>query len=199
MTADEEILSKLNQIESRLSKLEGNGVTEKKIIKEERTEISEEGQLESSEMSKENGMVKVKRVPVCDHCGHQLSAFSICKKCSKKLDERCSIDFRKQVICPDCLRGIYPLSRQGFKVLLAHANGIRNHGDIRRITGIPKNDVKEIVQFLLSSGYLESHIIQGYKVSERGREALSAYSQLWGGTGDMQQLDEEIKRFVLEQ
>jgi len=198
MTADEEILKKLEEMNSRISKLEGSSTNEKKIISEERTEIAEEGRLESKEIAKDNGIVKVKRVPVCDHCGHQLSAFSICKKCSKKLDEKCSIEFRKQVICPDCLRGIYPLSRQGFKVLLAHANDIRNHGDIHKITGIPKKDIKEIVQFLVGSGYLESHIIHGYRVSEGGREALSAYSQLWGGIGDMQHLDEEIKRFVLE-
>lgn len=198
MAVDEEIIRKLDQIESRLSRLE-NGTTEKKIIKEDRVEVAEEGKLESNEISKENGMVKVKRVPVCDHCGHQLTTFSICKKCNKKLDERCSIDFRKQVMCPDCLRGIYPLSRQGFKVLLVHANSIRNHEDIHKITGISKKEVKEIVQFLVGSNYLESHIIHDYSLSERGREALSAYSQLWGGTGDMQQLDEEIRRFVSEQ
>lgn len=198
MAVDEEIIRKLDQIESRLSRLE-NGITEKKIIKEDRVEIAEEGKLESNEISKENGMVKVKRVPVCDHCGHQLTTFSICKKCNKKLDERCSIDFRKQVMCPDCLRGIYPLSRQGFKVLLVHANNIRNHEDIHKITGISKKEVKEIAQFLIGSSYLESHIIHGHSLSERGREALSAYSQLWGGTGDMQQLDEAIRRFVLGQ
>lgn len=194
---DEELLRKLGEIEKRLSNLE-NGKSEKKIIKEERTEIADEGRLESSEMSKENGVVKVKRVPVCDHCGQELGKFSICKKCNRKLDERCSIDFRKQIICPDCLRGVYPLSRPGFKVLLCHANDIRNHGDIHRVTGIPKKDVKDIIQFLAGSNYLESHIVQGHSVSERGREALSAYSQLWGETGDMQQLDEEIKRFVRE-
>ncbi|MDE1764937.1 MAG: hypothetical protein KGI27_01550 [Thaumarchaeota archaeon] len=195
---ESDVLRKLGEIENRLSNLE-NGKSEKKIVKEDRTEIAEEGKLESSEMSKENGMVKVKRVPVCDHCGHQLSAFSICKRCSKKLDEKCSIEFRKQVICPDCLRGIYPLSRQGFKIMLIVANSITNQGDITRISGIPKNDVKEIVQFLIGSGYLESHMIRGHRLSERGREALFAYSQLWGGTGDMQHLDGEIKRFVFEQ
>lgn len=195
---ESEILRKLGEIENRLSNLE-SGKSEKKIIKEDRIEIAEEGKFESSEMSKDGSMVKVRRVPVCDHCGNQYEKFAICKKCNKKLDRRCSIDFRKQVICPGCLMGVYPLSRPGFKILLCHANNIRNNGDIHKITGIPKNDINEIVQFLEGSGYLDNHIIRGYILSERGREALSAYSQLWGGTGDMQQLDEEIKRFVLKQ
>lgn len=202
MTADEEILRKLESIESRLSKLE-TGTSDKKIISEERTEIAEEGRLESKELSKENsGVVKTTRISVCDSCGHNLQRdddFFICKTCGKKLDEDCAIDFRNQTICPDDLRGVYPLSRPGFKVLLIVANNISDEGNVHRISGIPKKDVKEIIQFLLGSGYVESSLIYGRKTSERGREALSAYAQLWGGRGDMQQLDEEIKRFVSEQ
>lgn len=199
MVIDEEILRKLDQLESRLSKLENNGTNEKKIIKEDRIEIAEEGRLESSEISKENGMVKIKRVPVCDHCGHQLTTFSICKRCNHKLDEKCSIEFRKRVFCPDCLQVTNPITRPAFKVLLCYANSIVGNSDVHEMTGISKREVKDIVQFLLGVGYLESSVFHGNSMSEKGREVLSAYSQLWGGTGDMQQLDEEIKRFVLQQ
>ena len=201
MTSEEEILRKLDEIESRLSGLEsGNG--SKKIMIEERTEISEEGNLESSEMAKENSkIVKTKRILVCDYCGKQITAISsICKKCGKKLCEKCSIDFRRQVICPQDLRSVYPLSRTAFKVLLMVANGITSTGLIHRISGISGKEAKDIIRYLWNAGFVEKSIFSGLKISETGLEAISAYGQLFGreDAADMRQLDEGVKRYVIQ-
>jgi len=175
---------------------------DEKIIDEERIEIAGEGELESTTTSrneKDGYSVETKRVPICDYCLKKLGDdFSLCFKCRKKLCERCSVDFRNKIICPQDLRSIFPLSRESFKILLLIANSIENVGAINKITKIQKKEVREKLRFLLEAEYVDRHHFWGFCVTESGLEAIHAYSQVFGGAGDMIQLDEEIKRFVLQ-
>ena len=175
---------------------------DEKIIDEERIEIADEGELESTKISQsehDGRNVETRRITMCDYCLKKLGDdFSLCFKCRKKLCKRCSIDFRNRIICPQDLRSIYPLSRESFKVLLLIANSIDNDGVIHKITRIPKKEVMEKLRFLEEAGYVDRHGFWGYCISETGLEAIHAYAQIFGGAGDMVQLDEEIKRFVLQ-
>lgn len=174
---------------------------DEKVIDEERIEIAEEGELESNSIAQSDSdgkTIERKRIMVCDYCLRKLESFSLCFKCRKKLCEKCSVSFRNKIICPQDLRGIFPLSRESFKVLLLIANSIEDVGSIHKITKIPKKEVKEKIRFLLEAGFVDRHHFWGCCVSDTGLEAIHAYSQVFGGMGDMAQLDEEIKRFVLQ-
>jgi hypothetical protein len=174
---------------------------DEKVIDEERIEIAEEGELESNSIAQSDSdgkTVERKRIMVCDYCLRKLESFSLCFKCRKKLCEKCSINFRNKIICPQDLRGIFPLSRESFKVLLLVANSIENVSAINKIAKIQKKEVREKLRFLLEAGFVDRHHFWGFCISESGLEALHAYSQVFGGTGDMVQLDEEMKRYVLQ-
>lgn len=173
---------------------------DERVIDEERIEVADEGELESTTTSQgEDGhSIETKRIPICDHCLKKLeNKFSLCYVCRKKLCMKCSIDFRNRTICPQSLRGIHPWSRQTFKVALLVANNIEKEETIHRISGIPRKEVREKLRFLEESGYLDRHRFWGRCISELGIEAIHAYAQIFGGEGDMVQLDEEVKRFVL--
>lgn len=195
MTEFEEIAKKLEGIEDRLQNLESN----KNVIEEERTEIASEGELESEETSLNNDtVVTIRRVAICDYCTKKKDIFAICKKCKKKLCDKCAVDLRNQVLCPDDLRTILPLSRPAFKVLLLVANDIQGEADMHTLSGIPRKDIKEILTYLKSAGYVESSVIFNRKSpSDMGREAITAYGQIFGGMGEMAQLDRMIERYVL--
>lgn len=197
---DSETLKKLDEMESRLDRLENSTAPDKKVIIEERTEIAGEGEFEGSDTSKKDqSIIKTKRIALCDHCNDQLgNDFAVCHKDGKKLCKKCSVVFRNRINCPQCIRGMYPLSRHSFKVLLLIANSICNVNDVHTISHVPKKEIKDSVQFLLEGGYIEKAGFFGYKATEMGFEALSVYAQLYGGTGDMQELDEELKGFVSE-
>ena len=174
-----------------------------KILDEERIEIAEECKFESTQtIERDSSSIEIKKIPVCDYCGKKLGDdFSICKiqRCKRKLCSKCSIqDFRNQTICPFDLRTIHPWSRPTFKIALLVANCIDNEGVIHKITRIPKKEVKEKLIFLQEYGYVDRHNFWGYCISEIGLEAIHAWSQLFGGTSDMIQLDEEVKQFVLQ-
>ena len=83
--------------------------------------------------------------------------------------------------------------------MLLIANGIDNDGAIHKMTGIPKKEVGEKVRFLLEAEYVARYHFWGLHISETGLQAIHAYAQIFGGSGDMVQLDEEVKRFVLQQ
>lgn len=197
MTEHDEILEELREIESRLDKLENN---DHKVITSEKIEVEEEGRLGGSETAKENKtLVKTKRIPVCDHCGEKLESekhFAVCHKDGKKLCGKCSIKFRGKIICPQDLRGILPLSRISFKILVLVANSISNVNALHEISHVPKNDVKQLMQLLLETGYIEGSGFFAYKTTEVGLEAIAAYGQLYGNEADMKELDEELKEFV---
>lgn len=174
---------------------------DRRVIMEERVEVEAEGRLGGTEMAKESqGVVKTRRIPVCDYCGRKLDEkfqFAVCQKDRRKLCPRCSVTFRNRIICPDDLRSFLPLSRPGFKILLMMANGITDAGDIRKVTRIPKNDVKDIMRFFQQSGYTDRRGLLQVYVTELGMEALACYGQLYGEDADMRELDQELIGFVL--
>lgn len=197
MTSDiERILEKLEDIELRLQRLESIQ-SDGQVMSEDRTEIAKEGDLESETMTKVNdSMVTTKRIAMCDYCFGKIDQMSMCKKCGKKLCENCSIDFRNENICLQDLREIHQISRQAFKVILMVANGITGERDMCKVSGIPTDEVKGIVDMLRDSGYLSTSFLGGKRLTDTGMEAFYAHSQVLGGKDDMKDLDIRIKDYV---
>lgn len=191
----DEVLKKLETLEDRINNIENNS----QVVSEDRIEVEEKGRLGSEVVENRNdSVITTKRVPVCDFCGKEIKSFSICQKCEKKLCDKCSIEFRNQIICKQELQSIFPLSRQAFKVLLLVANNISDENNMNRLSGIPKKDLKEILGYLKGAGYMEfSAFFTRKSLTEMGKEALSSYGQILGGIGDMAQLDKEIARYML--
>lgn len=190
----DQIVRRLEDMQKRLELLEGNS----HIISEERTEVAAEGELENEiTETRNNTAIMRHRIPICDYCGRQIDSFSKCQRCGKKLCVKCSLDFRNQVICKQDLQKIFPLSRDAFKVLLVIGNGITNDGHIHKLTGIPKKNLHDMLQYLKGAGYADSSIFGGKMLTEMGREALGCYCQILGDSVDMKSLDEAIMRHVL--
>ncbi|MFY9300178.1 MAG: hypothetical protein WAO91_03180 [Candidatus Nitrosotenuis sp.] len=193
----DEILRRLDEMDARLSRIESVRPS-RNVMTEERTEISEEGEFDSTETATvNNATVTTKRIPVCDQCGNKLeNSFAVCKEDGKKLCKNCSISFRNRTICPQHLREVYPLSRPAYKVLILVANSIDDANNIHKISHIPKKEVMDILDILVEGGYVEKHAFFRRRITEMGLEAISGYSQIYGNSADMRQLDEEVKEFV---
>jgi hypothetical protein len=197
MTSEtERILEKLGDMELRLQRLESIQ-SDGQVMSEDRTEIAKEGELESETMTKVNeSMVTTKRIAMCDYCFGKIDQLSICKKCGKKLCENCSIDFRNENICLQDLREIHPISRQSFKIILMIANGITGEHDMSRVSGVPTDELKGIIDVLRDSGYLATSFFGGKRLTDTGMEAFYAHSQVLGGKDDMKDLDIRIEEYV---
>lgn len=197
MTSDiERILEKLGDIELRLQKMESIQ-TDGQVMNEDRIEIAKEGELESETMSKVNeSVVTTKRIAMCDYCFGKIDQLSICKKCGKKLCEGCSIEFRNETICLQDLREVHPISRQSFKAILMVANGITGECDMSKLSGIPTDELKGIIDMLRDSGYLTTSFLGGKRLTDIGMEAFYAHSQVLGGKDDMKDLDIRIEEHV---
>jgi len=190
------ILEKLGEIELRLQRLESISPNNE-IITEERTELAEEGELDSERVSRVNdSVVTTKRITMCDYCFGKIDDLSMCKKCGKKLCNNCSIDFRNEIICLQDLREIHPISRQVFKVILMIGNGITGEHDMNKVSGIPRDDMKGIIDFLKESGYVTTSFLGGKRLTDLGTEAFYAHSQVLGGKDDMKDLDGRIEEYV---
>ena len=197
MTSDtDRILEKLGEIELRLQRLESIP-TNNEIITEERTELAEEGDLDSEQVSRVNdSVVTTKRITMCDYCFGKIDELSMCKKCGKKLCNNCSIDFRNEIICLQDLREIHPISRQVFKVILMIGNGITSEHNMNEVSGIPRDEMRGIVDFLKESGYITTSFLGGKRLTDLGTEAFYAHSQVLGGKDDMKDLDGRIEEYV---
>lgn len=194
--SEEDILRKLDEIEDRLARIEST--PERQVVMEEKTEIAKEGEFEGNQTSREGGaIVKTKRITVCDYCFGKLGEdFGVCHKDGKKLCKTCSIRFRNRTVCPTHLREVYPLSRPAYKVLTCVSNGIDDIGDICQLTHIQKGDVKDLRNILCEGGYVERCGFSRRRITDEGIEAMSGYSQLFSDSGDMKQLEEEMREFV---
>ena len=181
MTSEyDEILNSLEELQSRVRQLQSE-----QLVSSEKKEIAEEGEFASTTITaKDSATVERSTVEICDFCHKKLETatedFAVCIQCKKKLCKRCSIEFQSRVICPDDLRRIYPLSRDQFKVAWMISNGIEKTNDIHNITGISKNAIREIKNFLLGADYACRHGFFGFCLTSAGTEAFFCIlSVLW--------------------
>lgn len=193
----DEILRRLDEMDARLSRIESSGQS-RNVVSEEKTEISGEGEFDGVETATiNNATVTTRRIPVCDQCGNKLeNSFAVCREDGKKLCKGCSVSFRNRTICPQHLREVYPLSRPAYKVLILVANSIDDANNIHMLSYIPKKEVRDMLDILVEGGYIEKHGFFRRRITEMGLEAVSGYSQIYGNSADMKQLDEEVKEFV---
>lgn len=197
MTSEiDDILNDIENIKTRITKIKSE-----QTISEEKIEIAKEGKFESTVLSAKNdSTIEIRTIEICDYCHKKLETknqnFGVCSKCSKKLCEKCFIEFRSQVICPDDLRRVYPLSREQFQVMLLVVNSIDKPKDISKITCISKNNVKNILSFMQASDYLARSGFWGSCMTSAGMEAFYAYSQFYGNENEMVRVTQELAKFV---
>ncbi|MEX2192997.1 MAG: hypothetical protein WD717_06430 [Nitrosarchaeum sp.] len=189
----DEVLRKLEDIEHRLAQIE----SKRHVIEEERIEIALPGDLESEEMAEiDDATITTKKIPFCE-CGKKLEEFFLCHICHHKICDGCSVKFRNRYFCSDDLLKRLPITTQGFKVLLLIANRILGENEMHKLTGIPKNQVKEAVVFLKNYAYIETSMFHKKSVTDFGLECLTAWGQIFGGSDDMGKLDRGIRRHLV--
>lgn len=189
----EDIIRKLGEIEHRIIRLENR----KQIIEEERIEVAAPGDLESEEMAEvDDATITTKKIPFCE-CGKKLEGFFLCHICKHKICDDCSVKFRNRHFCSDDLLKRLPITTQGFKVLLIIANKIFSENKMHELTGIPKNQVKEAIGFLKNYAYIETSMFNKKTVTDFGLECLTSWGQIFGGSDEMDQLDQVIRRHLL--
>jgi len=189
----EDILKKLSEIESRLARLEAG-----KVILEERKIPADVGELEGKTyyQTANGGIQKEIRVGVCDICGRSADSFNICVLCGRKLCENCSIVYRNQIYCRDCLHELLPLSKEEYKVLLAISKGIRALDELAEITKTKRAEVKACIKSLTERELIKNSsflFFSDLKILGKGLEALATYRQVYGRDEDIVQLESEVE------
>lgn len=193
-----EISQSLSRFNSRLTELENRLNQNSSLIMEERKIPDFQGSLggRSFSTNRSGGIEKVIRIPVCDVCGEALAErFSICKNCGKKLCSNCAIHFSGQKVCLDCLKQQLPLSKRSFKVLLALANGMESLREISQIVQVKREDVEECLEELQSLeliGEKGLSIFSRIYVTDKGLEAISAYTKVFEGEADVRMLKDKL-------
>jgi predicted transcriptional regulator len=109
----------------------------------------------------EGNISKVEERPICSICKN-VSPKNVkkCGRCNKYLCEECVISVNGYIICLNCLKKRYPLSRREYMVLYALSHTI----DVRwisYITHISKRDVKKIIRRLIKKGFVSK---KGYSI-----------------------------------
>lgn len=194
----DEVMRAIDDLRSRIEQMEQSR-NDDSVTREERIEVADEGELESTEIvMRDNARTETRRVTLCDQCTKKLGneKFAICHHCRKKLCDECSVELRNRTICPQRLMEIYPLSRPAYKILVLVANGIDDVNHIHDISHIPKPEVKAMLGIMTDCGYIEKSGFFHRRITDTGLEAFSGYSQIYGNSVDMRQLDTEMREFV---
>lgn len=192
-----EISQSLSQFNNRLNEIE-NKLNQNSLIMEERKIPDFQGNLggRSFSTNRSGGIEKVIRIPVCDVCGEALAErFSVCKNCGKKLCSNCVIHFSGQKVCLDCLKQQLPLSKRSFKVLLTLANGIESLKAISQVVQIKREEVEECLEELQSLELVDEKglsIFSRIYVTDKGLEAITAYSKVFEGEADVSLLKDRF-------
>lgn len=189
----DDVIRKLEDIEHRLAQIE----SKRHVIEEERIEVASPGDLESEEMVEvDDATITTRKIPFCE-CGKKLEGFFLCHICNHKICDGCSIKFRNRYFCSNDLLKRLPITTRSFKVLLIIANKIFSENEMHKLTGIPKNQVKEAVGFLKNYAYIETSMFNKKSVTDFGLECLTSWGQIFGGSDEMDQLDRGIRRHLL--
>ena len=183
---------RINRLEDKLTQLEYN-----KLILEERKLPAGLGEFAGKRYSRtaDGGVVKEIRIGVCDICGRRSEEFNICVKCGRKLCELCSISFRNEIVCRDCLAALLPLTKQEYKILFAISKGINSPEDLAEFTKIKRNEVKVCIKSLAEKELIENSTFLFFselKILDKGLEALAVYKQVYGKDEDVIQLEYEV-------
>lgn len=190
---------RLTELERILSQGQGRGI----IIEEHR--IPERvGRLGGRTFftNSAGGIEKEIRIPVCDVCGRALSdKFFVCHNCGGKLCGRCVIDFSGEILCLNCLKEELPLNKRNFKVLVAVANGLESLSAISQLIRIKRGEAEQCLQELQDLGLIGQKglaIFTRTYATDKGLEAIAAYSQIYGRERDVVQFDFELRDYIFD-
>jgi len=203
---DERIERALRVLDQRLTELErilsqGQG---RDIIIEENRVPERVGRLGGRTFSTNGtgGIEKEIRIPVCDVCGRALSdKFFVCHNCGGKLCGRCVIDFSGATLCLSCLKEELPLNKRNFKVLAAVANGLESLSALSELIQIKREEAERALQQLQDLGLTRQKglaIFTRTYTTDKGLEAIAAYSQIYGRERDVVQFDFELRDYISE-
>lgn len=133
---------------------------------------------------------------ICEICGKEnLESHKKCDKHQFLLCNKCTIIVDKKILCPEEIREMIPISRDQFKILLVIINEIKNKKDIENITKISSEKISKLIQILLDNEFLiddKNNLV----VSHNGELAIRLYSQFFGDEKEMDELDEEVIKYV---
>ncbi len=189
--------SRLDQIASRLSQVEQNNG---RTIMEERLLPESEGLLGGKRvLSSENGGIqKLTYIAVCDFCNTKLdeASFIVCNNCGKKVCGNCAVSLNSRNICPCCFTSVYPITKQGYQLLVMLLKGISETWDMVEMTGISEEELTLQIKQLFESGYIVREglsIFSKIIVNERGITASIVHSKLLSRDVDIIQFHERLK------
>jgi len=196
------------RLDARISELENRidrSNAQSKLL-DEKLVVEKEKLLggRSISTSPSGSIERVRRLPVCDICGHSLKPdeeFTICLSCGKKLDSKCSISYENRIFCFECLRAKVPLTKRSYKVLLAVANEITSIASISDMSRMEKKDVRASIAELLDLNLMVKKgisIFSTLHMTDKGLEALAAYRQVYTDE-DVLQFETDVQKNLPDQ
>lgn len=197
----------LSQLNRRLTELEnrlGRTEQERNVVIEERKVPDRVGQLGGRTFltNQAGGIEKEIRVPVCDLCGRAIQGgFYSCRACGRKLCTRCVVSYSGQTLCLECFRQTLPLTKRNFKTLAAVANGLETPAIISQLVQIKRDEAEQSLQELRGLELIGEKglaVFSHIYATDRGLEAIAAYSQVYGRDGDMIQFDQMLRNSLIE-
>ena len=160
-------------------------MTEDRPVLEEHTIAERRGLLggRSIETTAEGKLQRTTFATTCESCGlFPLDRFVMCVSCHKRLCPECSAKVDGMPYCRQHLIEIFPLSRNGYKVLRCIEAGLDDVGEIHDTTRIAKDDVKASLAFLLERKLINASGLFTFlerKITADGLHALSVYKKVY--------------------
>jgi len=192
--------ARISELENRMNQLNAQSkLLDEKVVVEEPKLLGGR----SISTSPSGAIERIKRLPVCDICGHSLKPdedFTVCLDCGKKLDTKCSIPYESRILCFECLRAKVALTKRSYKVLLAIASEITSTSSISKISKIEKDHVRASIEQLLHLNLIVKKgisVFSSLHTTDKGVEALAAYRQVYTDE-DVLQFETEIQENLLE-
>ena len=173
-------------------------MTEDRPVLEEHTIAERRGLLggRSMETTAEGKLQRTTFATTCESCGlFPLDHFVMCVSCHKRLCPECSAKVDGIPYCRQHLIEIFPLSRNGYKVLMCIEAGLDDVAEIHDTTRIAKDDVKASLAFLLERKLINTSGLFRFlerKITADGLHALSVYRNVYGKEEDVRAVEQQL-------
>ena len=137
-------------------------------------------------------------------CGNQFIPENVrrCSHCQRMICSFCTIEYEMRSHCEACFRAFHHnLDKRMYLTLLFVANRVSDEGDISELTGVPRDEVKMIIQSLpeyMVVDYILGIFRARVRVSMNGRDALYAYDGIYGQEDDVLRAKELLRMFLYE-
>jgi hypothetical protein len=170
-----------------------------RAVTEEHTISEKRGMLggRSLETTAEGKLQRTIFATTCESCGlFPLDHFVMCVSCRKRLCSDCASKLNGMPYCRPHLIEIFPLSRNGYKVLTCIEAGVDDLGEIRAVTRVSKDDVKASLAFLLEQKLISQSGLLTFlqrKATADGLHALSVYRNVYGKEEDVKAVEQQLK------